>query len=198
MFFACGSIIVNELTEGTLGLLGIGVVCGIIVTVLIYAVGHISGAHFNPAVTLAFWLQKKIPGKQAALYVVAQMTGATLAAYLLAMVFENPYNLGATSPSGSVGQTFWVEVLMTAFLMLVIFGLEGKEHISNLAAVIVGSTITLEVLFAGPISGASMNPARSFGPAFVSGHLEHMFIYTAAPLLGAAISVALCWIVEKH
>ncbi len=191
LFFGCGSIMVNEITQGALGLLGIAIVWGLVVTILIYSLSHISGTHINPAVTIALWVQKRISFSEAIVYVVSQISAAILAVFLLGVIFGPISNLGITSPKGGYWQSFLLEIIMTGFLMLVILCLDGKESLKHLGGVIVGATITLEVLFAGPISGASMNPARSLAPALLSGRMESISLYILAPMIGSCLCVVI-------
>jgi MIP family channel proteins len=154
----------------------------------IYAVGHISGAHFNPAVTFAFALTRHFPWRRAGLYWAAQLIGALIAAALLRGSLGNIADVGATLPSGSQGQSFLWEFVLSAFLMFVILAVATDTRaVGEAAAIAIGGTVALDALFGGPISGASMNPARSIGPAFVSGNLHALWLYIVAPILGASI-----------
>jgi aquaporin Z len=154
---------------------------------MIYAVGNISGAHLNPAVTLGFWAARRLPGRAVAPYMASQILGALAASGLMRALFDHP-TLGATSPAGSAAQSFALEIVLTAILMFVILSVAyGPKETGILAGIAVGGVIAFEALFAGPISGASMNPARSLGPALVCGDLRHAWIYVAAPLLGAVV-----------
>jgi aquaporin NIP len=163
------------------------------VTVLIYALGHVSGAHFNPAVTLGFLAGKQIRVREALLYLFVQLAGAALASFTLRLLFGTVNKLGATLPSGTWMQSWGMEFLLTFLLMLVILGVatDRRAH-KPLAGIAIGGTVGLDAMFGGPISGASMNPARSFGPALVSGTWEHLWIYFTAPVLGALAAV-LVW-----
>ncbi len=161
---------------------------GLVIMAMIYAVGHVSGAHFNPAVTFAFALTRHFPWPRVFLYWGAQATGAILAALLLRASLGDIANIGATLPSGSDAQSFFWEVVLTVFLMFVIMAVATDTRaVGEAAAIAIGGTVGLDALFGGPISGASMNPARSLGPALVSGDLHALWIYLTAPLLGAAI-----------
>jgi aquaporin NIP len=156
---------------------------------MIYAVGHISGAHFNPAVTFAFALTRHFPWPRVALYWAAQLAGAIVAALILRGSLGDIADLGATTPSGSAGQSFLWELILTFFLMLVIMAVATDTlAVGEAAAIAIGGTVGLDALFGGPISGASMNPARSLGPGLVSGDLSSIWVYLLAPLLGAAIA----------
>jgi MIP family channel proteins len=156
--------------------------------VMIYALGHVSGAHFNPAVTFAFALGRHFPWPRVALYWTAQVAGALVAAALLRASLGDIANVGATIPAGSDGQSFVWETILTFFLMLVIMAVATDTRaVGEAAAIAVGGTVGLDAMFGGPVSGASMNPARSLGPALVSGELDALWVYLTAPLLGAAL-----------
>jgi MIP family channel proteins len=156
--------------------------------VMVYATGHLSGAHINPAVTIAFTLSRHFPRRDAAAYVAAQLAGAALAALLLLAVWpDQPGDLGATVPSVGAGSAFVYELVLTAFLMFVIMAVATDTRaVGAAAAIAIGGTVGLDALFGGPITGASMNPARSLGPALVTGELHDLWLYIAAPILGAA------------
>ena len=187
VFAGCGAIMVDA-KDGVLGQLGIALSFGLVIMVMIYAIGHISGAHFNPAVTLAFALTRHFPWPRVFLYWGAQVVGAIAAALVLRASLGDVAHVGATLPSGSDRQSFLWEVLLTVFLMFVIMAVATDTRaVGEAAAIAVGGTVGLDALFGGPISGASMNPARSLGPALVSGDLRSLWIYLTAPLLGAAI-----------
>lgn len=188
-----GAIIINDLYGGALGHLGIALTFGMVVMAMIYALGEVSGAHFNPAVTLGFVAAKRMPLSQAPIFISAQLTGALLAsASLWALLPEHP-TMGATIPSGSDGQSFGFEVILTAILMFVILCVStGAKEKGISAGAAIGATVGLEALFAGPVTGASMNPARSIAPALFSGELASLWLYIAAPILGALIAVLLC------
>jgi aquaporin NIP len=190
VFCGTGAIIANEITGGGVTHVGIAVTFGLIVSGMVFSFGGISGAHLNPAVTIAFWIAGKFPKTEILLYVVAQLLGAFLASGLLKFLFPQSTNLGSTLPSGTELQSFILEIILTFLLMTVILNTatESKEK-GMLAGIAVGSTVLLEAMFAGPISGASMNPARSIAPAVLSGVLEHLWIYIVAPVTGAALSV---------
>lgn len=193
IFAGTGAIVVNELTK-SLTHLGIALVFGLVVMALIYTFGHISGAHFNPAVTIAFLFRKEITGRQALFYVVTQTIAGIVASMTVCLVLGNVANLGATLPRSSWQQAFVLEFILTFVLMIVILGsaVHGKA-IKSFAGLAIGATVGLEAMFAGPISGASMNPARSFGPALVSGNLQDLWVYIAAPFLGALLAT---WIYQ--
>ena len=189
VFAGCGAIIAEAEHPGTLGTVGVALVFGLVIMAMVYATGHLSGAHLNPAVTVAFVLTRHFPRSEAVAYVVAQIIGAIAAAGLLAVVWpSNPADLGTTLPSVGTGSAFVYEVVLTAFLMFVIVAVATDTRaVGAAAAIAIGGTVGLDALFGGPITGASMNPARSIGPALVSGELHDLWLYIAAPLVGAAL-----------
>lgn len=190
VFCGTGAIIINQETGGTVTHVGIAITFGFIVMAMIYALGHISGAHLNPAVTLAFTLAGRFGIKGVLPYIVSQLTGAFLASFTLHYLFPANETLGATLPAGTGMQSAILEFILTFFLMLVIIHVAtGSKEQGMFAGLAIGSTVLLEAMFAGPICGASMNPARSISPAMVSGHTEHLWIYIAAPILGAAFAI---------
>lgn len=185
VFAGTGAIIVNEQT-GALGHFGVAATFGLIVLAMIYAFGDVSGAHLNPAVTIGFVAAKRFPATQAAPYIAAQLAGAVLASITLRFLFPDSSSLGATLPAGSDMQSFVLELLLTYFLMLVILQVaHGSKETGLMAGIAIGAVVGLEALFAGPICGASMNPARSIAPALVSGELRSLWLYIVAPVLGA-------------
>ena len=187
VFAGCGAIMVDAKT-GQLGHLGVAFSFGLVIMVMIYGVGHVSGAHFNAAVTFAFALTRHFPWPRVFAYWGAQLTGALLAALLLRASLGNIAHIGATFPSGSDAQSFLWEAVMTAFLMFVILAVATDARaVGEAAAIAIGGTIGLDAIFGGPISGASMNPIRSLAPGIVSGDLHAIWIYLTAPILGAAI-----------
>jgi MIP family channel proteins len=187
VFAGAGAIMVDART-GALGHVGVAITFGLVIMVMIYGVGHVSGAHFNPAVSFAFALSRHFPWSRVALYWCAQLAGALLAALLLRASLGNVAHVGATLPSGSAGQSFTWEIVLTAFLMFVIMAVgTDTRAMGEAAAIAVGGTVGLDAMFGGPISGASMNPARSAGPAIVSGDLHALWIYIVAPLIGATV-----------
>jgi MIP family channel proteins len=189
VFAGCGAIITNATHHGVLGAVGVSLVFGLVITAMIYATGHLSGAHINPAVTFAFALTRHFPTRDAIAYVAAQLTGATAAAFVLAAAWSHkPANLGATVPSVGVGTALLYETLLTALLMFVIIAVATDTRaVGAAAALAIGASVGLDALFGGPITGASMNPARSFGPALASGQWHEFWIYLAGPLAGAAL-----------
>ena len=183
----CGAIIVNA-ASGALGHVGVAGTFGLIIMVIIAATGHLSGAHFNPAVTCAFALTRHFPWREVPAYVGGQVLGAVAGALTLRGLFGVTANLGATLPSGSAGQSLGLEVLLTAVLMFVIIAVATDTRaVGQLAALAIGGTVALDALWGGPISGASMNPARSFGPALVAGAWRDHWVYWIGPLAGATL-----------
>jgi aquaporin Z len=190
VFCGTGAIIINQQTSGAITHVGIAITFGLIVMAMIYALGHISGAHLNPAVTIAFTLAKKFKAKQVTPYIISQLAGAFLASFVLNYLFPTNEFLGTTIPSGTPLQSFILECILTFFLMLVIIHVAtGSKEQGMFAGLAIGSTVLLEAMFAGPVSGASMNPARSLAPAIVSGHMEHLWVYLTATILGAALAI---------
>jgi len=191
VFAGCGAVMVEAKT-GALGQVGVALTFGLVIMAMIYAVGHISGAHLNPAVSLAFALNRHFPWTKLLGYWAAQLAGAFAAAALLRGSLGNIAHVGATLPSGSERQSFLWELVLTFFLMFVIMAVATDTRaVGEAAAIAIGGTVGLDAMFGGPISGASMNPARSIGPAFVSGDLHALWLYIAAPLLGAALGAAI-------
>jgi MIP family channel proteins len=191
IFVGTGAVMVNQISLGAVTHLGISVVFGAVVTALIYALGHISGAHFNPAVTLAFWRGGYFPKRQVLPYIIAQVMGAIGASGLLLLSLGNVANLGATLPlNNNWQQSLILETLLTFILMLVILGaaVDARSH-RGFGGLAIGLTVALEAACMGPITGASMNPARSFGPAVMSGIWKHHWLYWIAPIVGAYLAV---------
>jgi MIP family channel proteins len=187
VFFGAGAIMVDA-EGGGLGQLGIAVAFGLAITTMIYALGHVSGAHFNPAVSFGFALTRHFPWGRVLGYWAAQVAGAVAAALLLRASLGDVANVGATLPSGSDRQAFLWEVVLTFFLMLVIMAVATDTRaVGEAAALAVGGTVALCALVGGPVSGASMNPARSLGPALASGEFDGLWIYLLAPPVGAAL-----------
>jgi MIP family channel proteins len=188
VFAGCGAIMVDAKTH-QLGHIGVAITFGLVIMFGIYAVGHISGAHFNPGVTFAFALSRHFPWNRAVAYWCAQLVGAFAAAALLRASLGNIANVGATHPSGSQGQSFLWELVLTFFLMFVIMAVATDTRaVGEAAAIAIGGTVGLDAMFGGPISGASMNPARSIGPAFVSGNPHALWLYIVAPICGASLA----------
>ncbi len=198
MFAGTGAIIVDGLSDGAVSHIGIGLTFGLVVMTVIYAVGDISGAHINPAVTLGFWIARRFSGQFVLPYVLSQSLGALAASFVLSLLFLDHTTLGETVPSGTAFQSFVLELLLMSFLMFVILSVStGAKEKGMMAGVAIGAVVGLEALFAGPISGASMNPARSLGPAVISGHLKHLWIYMLAPSIGAFLGVVGCRCVQS-
>ncbi len=188
VFAGCGAIVANAQYDAALGTVGIALVFGLVIMVMIYAIGHLSGAHINPAVTVAFTLTRHFPARDAIAYVAAQCAGAILAALVLLAVWPSqPAALGATVPTVGVGSALVYEAILTAFLMFVIMAVATDTRaVGAAAAIAIGGTIGLDALFGGPVTGASMNPARSLAPALVTGTWTDFWVYVAGPVLGAA------------
>src|SRR5262249_22263605 len=182
VFAGAGAITIDGVSGGAVTHVGIALTFGLIVLAMIYAVGDVSGAHLNPAVTLGFFLARRLEGRSVIDYMASQCVGAVLASLVLRLLFPMHLTLGITQPSGAAAQSFALEAILTFILMFVILSVStGAKEKGILAGVAVGSVIGLEALFAGPISGASMNPARSLAPALVSLHIDHLWIYLTAP-----------------
>jgi aquaporin NIP len=189
VFAGCGAIVTDAHTHGALGVVGVSMVFGLVILAGIAALGHVSGAHFNPAVTLSFFLTRHLPGKDALAYLGGQLAGATVAALLLWAIWPaQPADLGATVPSIAAGRAVILEGVMSGLLMLVILSVATDTRaLGAPAAIAIGATIGLDALFGGPLTGASMNPARSFAPAMVSGQWRDFWVYLAGPLIGAPL-----------
>lgn len=190
VFCGTGAIIVNQESGGLVGHAGIAFTFGLIVMVMIYALGSTSGAHFNPAVTIAFSVGGSFPVREVMPYLASQLAGAFAASLSLTFMFPSNEYLGTTLPAGPEAQSLILEFILTFFLMLVIIQVStGSREQGMFAGLAIGATVLLEAMFAGPICGASMNPARSLAPAVTSGHYEHLWIYLTAPLFGAIMAV---------
>ncbi|NOT37994.1 MAG: aquaporin [Saprospiraceae bacterium] len=190
VFCGTGAIIINQQMNGIITHVGISLTFGLIVMAMIYTFGNISGAHFNPAVTIAFTIAKKFQTNQIAPYIISQLTGAFLASFTLKFLFPENEFLGTTLPSGSILQAIILEFILTFFLMMVILNVAtGSKELGMFAGLAIGATVLLAAMFAGPVCGASMNPARSIAPAVVSGHIEYLWIYIFATISGAALAV---------
>lgn len=188
VFAGAGAIVVDAREGGRITHVGVAATFGLVIMVMIYAVGHISGAHFNPGVTLAFAVTRHFPVRNVVPYWAAQFGAALLAAAALRALFGNAAQLGTTLPSGSEAQSFWLEVILTFGLMFVITSVATDTRaVGQAAAIAIGGTVGLEAMFGGPISGASMNTARSLGPALVSGELTSLWVYVLAPPVGAVL-----------
>jgi aquaporin NIP len=193
VFAGTGAIIIDQQTQGGIGHIGIAITFGLIILTMIYAFGSTSGAHFNPAVTLGLTLAKRFEGKQVAPYILSQVGGAFFATFILKYLFPENVMLGTTIPAGSDMQAFVLECILTYFLMIVIINVtQTSNGTGALAGIAIGATIMLDAMFGGPITGASMNPARSLAPALISGNLQSLWVYILAPITGALLA-ALTW-----
>ena len=197
IFCGTGAMTINEVTGGSVTHVGIAITWGLIVMAMIYAFGDISGAHFNPAVSIAFAFAKKFSWKEVPKYIVAQVLGAVFASLVLLFLFPTSETLGATIPTVDVWRAFVLELLLTFFLMVVVINVStGSKEIGIIAGIAVGAVVLLEAMFAGPITNASMNPARSFAPGIVSGNIKDLWLYILAPILGALLAVISCKLVK--
>ena len=200
VFAGCGALIANAQYHDPLGSVGAGLVFGLIIMVMVYATGHLSGAHINPSVTIAFTLTRHFSPRDATAYIAAQLSGATLAALVLLAVWPTkPANLGATVPTVAAGSAFVYEAILTAILMFVIMAVATDTRaVGAAAAIAIGGVIGLDALFGGPVTGASMNPARSFAPALVSGTWTDFWVYVAGPIVGAAAGAFAYQLIRGH
>jgi aquaporin NIP len=199
VFAGTGAIVIDQQSHGVITHVGIAATFGLVVMSMIYAFGSISGAHLNPAVSIAFTLAKRFPASQLAPFIFSQLGGALLASLTLKYLFPGNELLGSTMPAGSEMQSFIMEFILTFFLMLVIFNVAtGSKEQGMFAGIAIGGVVALEAMFAGPVCGASMNPARSFSPAVVSGHTEHLWIYLAAPIIGAIAAIPVFSILKSE
>ncbi len=193
VFAGTGAIVIDHASNGAITHAGVALTFGLIVLAMIYALGDVSGAHLNPAVTTAFAAAGRFSWHAVPGYIAAQLVGAFAASALLRGLFPANATLGSTLPAGAASQSFILETVLTFLLMLVILSVStGAKEKGITAGIAIGAVITLEAMFAGPICGASMNPARSIAPAIVSGHLEHLWIYLAGPVLGALLAIPAC------
>lgn len=198
VFAGTGAIVVNEITGGVIGHAGIALTFGLVVAAMIYTFGDVSGAHLNPAVSISFVIAGRLPAADLFGYITAQMLGALTASGMLKLLFPTSTTLGMTLPSGDPTQSFLLEFILTAILMLTILSVShGAKEKGMTAAIAIGAVVGLEAMFAGPICGASMNPARSLGPALVSWNFEHILLYPIATTLGAIIAIPLFKITRK-
>jgi aquaporin NIP len=199
VFAGTGAIVVNQISNGAISHAGIALTFGLIVLAMIYTFGDVSGAHLNPAVTIAFAAAGRFPWPEVPPYLLAQFIGALGASGLLKLLFPANATLGATLPAGAPLQSLILEVVLTFILMLVILSVStGAKEKGITAGIAIGSVIGLEAMFAGPICGASMNPARSLSPALVSGHLEHLWLYLLGLAAGALLAVPACCLVRSR
>lgn len=196
VFAGTGAIVVGDLMPGTISPSGVALTFGFAITAMIYSIGNISGAHLNPAVTISFWFSGRLEFREVLPYGIGQLAGALGASGLLHMMFPEHSTLGATLPAESLRQSLVMELVLGFILMFVILNVStGAKEKGIMAGVAVGATIAMGALFAGPVSGASMNPARSIGPALVSGYWEHLWIYLVGPVVGALLASPFCqWI----
>lgn len=190
VFAGTGAIVVDHLSSGAVTHVGVSLTFGLVVSAMIYAVGDISGAHLNPAVTLGFWMARRLPGVLVLPYMLSQLGGALVASLVVRGLFGNHAALGATLPLDSPWQALGLEIVLTLLLMFTILSVAtGAKEKGITAGLAIGAVVAFEALMGGPISGASMNPARSLAPALVSGQLQHLWVYLVAPSLGAGLAV---------
>lgn len=198
VFAGTGAIVINDISGGMVSHAGVALTFGLVVTSVIYAVGDVSGAHLNPAVTFGFWAARRFQGRSVPPYIISQCAGALLASAMLKLLFTGHPTLGAALPAGTIIQSFILEVILTWLLVFVILNVStGSKEKGSVAGIAVGSAVGLEALFAGPVSGASMNPARSLAPALLSGHLSPVGPYITAHLAGAYLAVLSSLLVRK-
>lgn len=198
VFAGTGAIVVNEISGGIVTHVGVALTFGLVVAAMIYTFGDVSGAHLNPAVSISFAVARRFPFADLPGYISAQLLGALAASGTLKLLFPTSQSLGITLPSGSISQSFLLEVILTAILMLTILSVShGAREKGITAAITIGSVVGLEAMFAGPICGASMNPARSLGPALVSGNFQYIWHYVFSTILGALIAIPLFKITRK-
>jgi len=197
VFAGTGAIVANDVSHGAVTHVGVSLTFGLVVMAMVYSLGDVSGAHLNPAVTLAFWTARRFPASRIGGYVASQAAGAIAASLVLRVLFSTHETLGATVPTGTAAQSFVLEYLLTAILMFVILNVStGAKEKGVMAGASIAAVIAFEALLGGPISGASMNPARSLGPALVSGRIGELWIYLVAPILGAMTAVIGCRCVQ--
>ena len=198
IFCGCGAMVINDFTGGSITHPGVAITWGLIVMSMIYAFGDVSGAHFNPAVTLGFAVAKKFKWIEVPKYVISQLFGALTASYVLLFLFPES-DLGATIPTIEPLKVFIIELLLSFFLMLVIINVStGSKEIGHVAGIAIGSVVLLEAMFAGPLTKASMNPIRSLAPALASGNFSHLWIYLTAPFAGMLLAVFSCKLVKDE
>jgi len=199
VFIGTGALVVNEMTGGDITHVGVSLTFGLTVLAMIYAFGGVSGSHINPAVTVGFWASGRFDTRRVPGYIVAQCAGALTASGVVRMLFPAAKSLGATVPSGSDGQAFVLEIILSLILMLVILSVSfNAKETGLLAGVAIGAVIAFEALFAGPVSGASMNPARSLGPAILAGEMHSLWVYLIAPIIGAVLAAPLYRFIHRH
>ncbi|MDH5178705.1 MAG: MIP family channel protein [Gammaproteobacteria bacterium] len=198
VFAGTAAIVVNDINNGVITHLGIAIAFGLVVTGMIYALGDISGAHINPAVSLAFWMARRFPTNELLPYVSSQISGAICASLLVYLLFPDHNGLGATQPAGTLVQSLLMEIILSFMLMLTIINVAtGAKEKGIMAGVAIGGVVALCALFGGPVSGASMNPARSIGPALVSGQLTALWIYIIGPVIGMGLAILCCRCVRE-
>ncbi len=201
VFCGCGAMTINEITNGSISHVGVAITWGLIVMAMIYAFGEISGAHFNPAVTVAFAFAKKFSWSDVPKYILFQAIGAFLAIVMLWILFPESHSFGHTYPAEGFEpyKAFILELLLTFFLMVVIINVStGSKEVGTMAAISVGAVILLEAMFAGPMTKASMNPVRSLAPAIISGQTKDLWLYLTAPFIGALLAVVSCKLVKDE
>ena len=197
VFAGTGAIVINDVSGGSVSHIGIALTFGLVVMTMIYTLGDVSGAHLNPAVSFGFWIAGRFPIRNVLPFILSQCAGALLASTVLRLMFPHHQTLGATLPAGSLAQSFIFEVILTFFLMFVIINVSvGAKEKGLMAGVAIGAMVGLEAMFAGSISGASMNPARSLAPAVMSGNFHELWIYIVAPLAGACLGILGCKCVQ--
>jgi len=190
VFAGTGAVVIDNVTHGGVTHVGIAMTFGLVIMALIYALGDVSGAHFNPAVIIGFCLAGRFRAAAVPGYLIGQVIGGLAASASLLAMFGNRASLGATLPAGSACQSFFLEMILTAMLMFVILCVAtGSKEVGTMAGIAIGGVVGLEAMFAGPISGASMNPARSLAPALISGNLNGLWVYLTAPVIGAGLAV---------
>jgi len=193
-----GAIVVGSMYPGMIPHTSVALVFGITVMVMIYSIGDLSGAHINPAVTIGFWLARRMPGRAVLPYLISQFAGATAASYMISRLLPGTLELVTTTPAVSPKLAFCLEALASFILMFVIIHVsQGAREKGIMAGIAIGGTVMLEALVLGPLTGASMNPARSLGPALMSGTLEHLWIYLLAPIIGAALAILSCLLLRN-
>jgi len=197
VFVGTGAVVINDVSGGAITHTGVAICFGLVVMAMIHTLGEISGAHINPAVTVAFWFAKRFPGNEVMPYVLSQLAGAMLASAVLSQLFPEHLTLGATLPAGSEMQSLVLEMILTFILMFVIINVSvGSKEQGLLAGITIGAVVGFEAMFAGPITGASMNPARSIGPALLSGQLSSLWVYIVGPMVGAALAITTCRLIQ--